>query len=288
MIKQIALVGGTHGNEMSGIQLIQNWLKYGTPSRFDSLDLALLFGNQSAIDANVRFLEEDLNRQFTLPALSRPASCNEAKIAAELNQKLGPKGEAKTDFVIDIHNTTSEMGATLIILAIDEFHTKLARFVKQQMPEANILVEDEKDYLEHGYLCTCGKRGVMIEVGAQPQSVIREDAYRLAEKMAEAILDFCIAYNNDNIPTLPSCEAFRLGENINFPLDDDGLRTAMIHHQLQDADFKPLEPGSPMFKKYDGSDILWHGKETTYPHFINEAAYLQLHVAFATASRFEL
>ncbi|OJF69028.1 aspartoacylase [Alteromonas sp. V450] len=290
MFNSIALVGGTHGNETSGIQLINNWKKQGIPQRFNALNVALTIANEAALEANVRFIDEDLNRQFTMDALNTPRASKEALLAQSINNKFGPKGNAKTDFVIDIHNTTSEMGATLIILEADEFHIQLARFVKQQMPEANILVEDEKPYLEHGYLCTTGKKGVMIEVGGQPQGVLREDVYLLTQTMAEAILDFCIAYNNQQIETdaLPACEAFRLGKNIGFPLDEKGKRIAMVHHALQDNDFKPLLPGSPMFRTFDGKDILWQGEKETYPHFINEAAYFKLDVAFATSERIML
>ncbi|GFD66995.1 aspartoacylase [Alteromonas sp. KUL106] len=290
MFNSIALVGGTHGNETSGIQLIRNWQQFGLPTRFNELNVSLTIANEAALQANVRFVEEDLNRQFTLERLAGNNPAKEAVLAKLLNEKFGPKGNSNTDFVIDIHNTTSEMGATLIILEADEFHVQLARFVKQQMPEANILVEDEKPYLEHGYLCTTGKKGVMIEVGGQPQGVLREDVYLLTQTMAEAILDFCVAYNNNEIEidALPACEAFRLGENVGFPLDENGKRTAMIHHSLQDNDFKPLLPGSPMFRTFDGKDILWEGEKEIYPHFINEAAYFKLDVAFATSERIEL
>ncbi|MEC8231573.1 MAG: aspartoacylase [Pseudomonadota bacterium] len=287
MIQSIAFVGGTHGNETSGIQLVKNWQKHGLPSRFDTLNVSLHIANQAALEANVRFIEEDLNRQFTFAALSENKSTKEAKLAQVLNEKFGPKGESKTDLVVDIHNTTSQMGATLIILQADDFHIQLARYVKQHMPEANILLEDEKPYLEHGYLCTTGKRGVMIEVGGQPQGVLREDVYLLTQTMAEVILAFCVAFNQGTISsdTLPACEVFRLGENISFPLDESGQRTAMIHHALQDTDFEPLLPGMPMFRTFDGHDIVWEGESETYPHFINEAAYFKLDVAFATAQR---
>ena len=290
MFNSIALVGGAHGNETSGIQLIRNWQQFGLPSRFNELDVSLSIANEAAIAANVRFVDEDLNRQFTFERLSNNNSAKEAELAKALNQQLGPKGDSNTDFVIDIHNTTSEMGATLIILEADEFHIQLARYVKQQMPEANILVEDEKPYLEHGYLCTTGKKGVMIEVGGHPQGVLREDVYLLTQTMAEAILDFCAAYNKGQINTdaLPACEAFRLGDNVSFPLDANGKRTAMIHHSLQDNDFKPLIPGAPVFRTFDGKDIVWENETETYPHFINEAAYFKLDVAFATAERIML
>lgn len=74
MINKIALVGGTHGNETSGIQLIHNWQSEGfsdaLSSRYSSLDVSLTIANPDALSANVRFVEEDLNRQFTLEALS--------------------------------------------------------------------------------------------------------------------------------------------------------------------------------------------------------------------------
>lgn len=287
MIQSVALVGGTHGNETSGIQLIRNWLKNGVPDAFSSLDVSCILANEAAIDANVRFLEEDLNRQFSFENLLSDSSSLEAKLSRKLNEKLGPKGNSKHDLVVDVHNTTSNMGATLIILEADDFNISLARYVKKVMPEANILLEDEKPVADHAYLCTTGKRGVMIEVGAQPQGVLREDVYQLTQTMAEAILAFCVAYNEGKIGEYPTCEVFRLGENILFPLDDNGERTAMIHHHLQDADFVPLVAGQAVFRDFDGNDVLWEG-ETTYPHFINEAAYHKLHVAFATASRIML
>lgn len=287
MIQSVALVGGTHGNETSGIQLVRNWLKGDIPDTYGSLDIRCYLANQAAIDANVRFVEADLNRQFSFENLMADSTSREAALAKTLNDKLGPKGNALTDLVVDIHNTTSNMGATLIILEADDFNIKLARYVKKVMPEANILLEDEKPVADHAYLCTTGKRGVMIEVGAQPQGVLREDVYQLTLTMTEAVLAFCDAYNQGELGELPECEAFRLGHNVSFPLDENGERTAMIHHHLQDADFVPLVAGQPVFRDFKGNDVLWDG-DTTYPHFINEAAYHKLDVAFATASLIRL
>ncbi len=287
MLQKIAIVGGTHGNEMSGIQLVSNWIRHGIPSVYCDMDIDCLFANTDAMDANVRFLEEDLNRQFTPQKLAAAPSCLEARIAHELNAKLGPKGASDYDLVIDIHNTTSSMGATLIILEADEFHVQLARYVKKHMPEANILVEDEKPPQEHPYLCTLGKRGLMIEVGAQPQGLLRADVYSLTEKMAEVILAFVQLYNQQSVPALPPCDAFRFIENISYPLDQQGQRLAMIHPQLQDSDFDALNENMPVFQNFDGSVEQWQG-DTVYPHFVNEAAYHKLHVAFATANKTQL
>ncbi|MEW9797230.1 aspartoacylase [Alteromonas sp. CYL-A6] len=283
MISSVAIVGGTHGNETSGIQLIQNWQRSGAPD-LPGAKVSLVTGNPAAVSANVRFIEEDLNRQFTVDRLTSAGASLEATRAREINDMLGPKGNSNTGLVIDIHNTTSNMGATLIILAMDDFNVQLARYVKLHMPDANILLEDDKPYHDHAYLCTTGQRGVMVEVGAQPQGVLREDVFNEAQAMVMHILDYCRAVNNNELLVLPPCEAFRLGENIHYPLNDNGERTAMIHHHLQDQDFVPLLPGQPVFRTFDGRDIVWWEEQETYPHFINEAAYHKLHVAFATAS----
>lgn len=288
MLGKVVLVGGTHGNETSGIQLINHWKRHGVPEHLAALNLDLVIANHSAIEDNVRFVDEDLNRQFTYQALAEQKDTLEAKCAEQFNREFGPKGSSTTDLVVDIHNTTSNMGATLIVLETDHFNTQLARYVKHVMPEAVILVEDEKPFEEHGYLCTVGKKGVMIEVGAQPQGVMREDVYKLVEKMAIAILTFCAHYNENESLIETPCEAFRLGETVSFPLDDNGERTAMVHRDLQDNDFAPLLPGDPVFRAFDGETIGWWGNEVTFPHFINEAAYSKLHIAFATADKCEI
>ena len=92
MFNKIALVGGTHGNETSGIQLIRNWQAFGLPSRFSTLNVSLNIANEAALEANVRFVEEDLNRQFTFDGLASSNTSKEAVLAKTLNQKFGPKG----------------------------------------------------------------------------------------------------------------------------------------------------------------------------------------------------
>ncbi len=285
MSTRIALVGGTHGNETSGIQLIRNYRTYGLPELAEGLEVSLHLANPSAIAANVRFVDEDLNRLFTPERLTAGGSSKEAILASHLNETLGPKGNSAYDVVIDIHNTTSNMGATLILLSADSFNIQLARYVKQQMPQANILLEDEKSFADHAYLCTLGRRGVMVEVGAQPQGVLREDVLLQAQTLTETILSFCAL---DELPDLPACTAYRLGENVHYPLDHYGFRTAMLHHELQDNDFLPLMPGQPVFRTFNGQDITWWQDSPTYPHFINEAAYHKQNVAFATATQITL
>jgi len=290
-IKSVLIVGATHGNELSGLAFVDNHLSDDRlcadfSSKFESLQINWLMANKAAMNGRTRYIDEDLNRQFTFEKLDMPnATTQEHQLAQQINGEFGPKGDSKTDFVIDIHNTTSNMGPTLILLDGDEYHRALARFVKHHMPDAVMLVEDEKPYLEHHYLCTIGTHGVMIEVGPQPQGILRAQAYLQTQQMCELILQFCELSNAQNLPQLPAVDVYRFIELMSYPLNDKGMISAMIHPNLQDNDFLPLAPGDPIFLGFDGRVIYYQGPETVYPHFVGEAAYYHLAGAFATASK---
>jgi aspartoacylase len=288
-ITNVLITGGTHGNEMSGVQAVTNWSanKSELQSIAPTTNIELCLVNQAAISARARYIDEDLNRQFSLDRLSKPlqkSSPNEAKLAQAFNQEYGPKGTSIVDFNIDIHNTTSNMGPTLIILVDDEFHQQLARYVKNEMPNCFILVEDYQDFEQFGYLCTVANKGVMVEVGPQVQGALRADIFKQTIDMTCAILAFIEAYNTGLERVLPPVEAFRLDTEFTYPTNEAGEKTAMIHSDLDGKDFKVLLPGQACFIDFDGNTIPWEGKQT-YPHFIGEAAYDQLNLAFATADK---
>lgn len=297
-INKICIVGGTHGNELSGVQAVSNWMRCSDEllqNIDDSISLKFHLANQAAINARVRYLEEDLNRQFSPQILGKNRLVDttllskEANLAAEFNTKYGPKSESKTDLIVDIHNTTSNMGPSLIILENDDFHRQLARYVKQNMPESNILVEDYQDYGQFGYLCTVAKRGLMIELGPQAHSTLNANIYQQAKTLCKCILDFVSLYNQGSVIELPPVEAFRLGKEISYPVEkceqtNSLCKSAMIHPSLQNQDYCQLKKGAPCFIDFDGKEITWQENDT-YPHFIGEAAYDHLHIAFATSDK---
>lgn len=294
VVKKILVTAGTHGNEMSGVEYLRNLqsnsqiLAKLTPANSD-LNVELALVNKLAIERCCRYVEEDLNRQFSQEKLSVLSGNNlEHQLAIEFNLSFGPKHEPTRDLVIDIHNTTSNMGPTIIILESDEFHQRMARYVKANMPEAIILVEDHIAYKEHRYLCTIGKRGVMIELGPQPQGVLRPEAYLQTEKMTQVILAFCEHWNQQTLTDMPPTEAFRLTREVLFPLNEDGTKRAMIHPERQNTDFSAMRLGSPAFLSFEGETINWDGEDNVYPHFIGESAYYHLNVAFALAIKTKL
>ena len=65
---------------------------------------------------NVRYVDEDMNRCFYTHELQdqdKTSLNTERRRAMEINQLVGPKGHSNTDFVIDLHNTTSNSGVML-------------------------------------------------------------------------------------------------------------------------------------------------------------------------------
>lgn len=283
-IKQVAIVGGVHGNEFSGIYLVRQY--QGQPEQVTrpSFNTELVWANPEAHYANKRYLHSDLNRQFKNTDLANPQLSNyEQSRAKVLNAQLGPKGNARTDLLIDLHNTTSNMGACLILTQAGPFYNKLAAYVKMVMPEA-IISRDEDHFAaqDHALMCTLGRYGVLVEVGPQPQSVLRQDVLELMDKMTRHILDFVELYNNDKLPALPKqTEAFRYLHSIKLPMNDKGERIGMVHKNVQDNDYQPINPGDPIFTLFDGTEIYYDGDVAVYPTFINEAAYYDNNLAMS-------
>ena len=286
-INQVAVVGGTHGNEFSGIYLLRKWQKSPNLLAREGLNVETLFANPKGFEENKRYLDCDLNRQFTLEDLDNPALANyEQSRAKVINAQLGPKGNSRTDFVIDLHNTTSNMGPTLILLKSDDFNKKMGAYVLSKMPEAVVVYEDQVSMDEHYFLASIAPQGVIVEIGPQPQSVIRQDVLDWMETMTQTILDFVTLYNSDQLPALPaSYEAYKYTESLTLPQDENGERIGMVHKNVQDNDFTSLNKGDPIFTLFDGSEICYQGDYEAYPHFINEAAYYDNNLAMSLAKK---
>lgn len=288
-INSVTIVGGTHGNEYTGIYLLKKWQESPSLIQRESFSTETLFANTNAFRDNRRYLDCDLNRQFRTPDLEKSELSNyEQSRAKAINAQIGPKGDAKTDFIIDLHNTTSNMGPSLILLQSDNFNIQLGAYVKQHMPEAVIIMEDQIPLAEQAYLCSVAQQGIIIEVGPQPQSVLRQDIMEWMDELTQHVLDFVELHNTGSLADLPaSVEMFAYTETLKLPMNADGERVGMVHRNVQDQDFKPLNPGDPIFKYFNGEEGYWEGDYVAYPHFINEAAYYDNNLAMSLAKKEE-
>lgn len=282
-IKHVAITGGTHGNELTGVYLLKHWRNNPEQVCRDSFITELHLANPKAHGHNRRYLDQDLNRQFAWPDLNDHALCGyEQNRAKSLNSLLGPKDEPRVDFVLDLHTTTANMGVTLVIKSDDPLVTGMAFYVKQCRPEVT-LFHEPAGRLDDNFLISLGRRhGLLVEVGPVPQGLLRWDIYQQTRDVTGLCLDYLDAFNRGEPPEVPaSMPGFRFVEKVRLPENERGELTAMVHPDLQDADYQPIEPGNPLFITLDGQTLPYEGEETLYGAFINEAAYYDRHIGLS-------
>ncbi|CAE7289995.1 unnamed protein product [Symbiodinium natans] len=100
---RVAVLGGVHGNELSGVEVVQRLLsdfRHMTPDLQISGEITLAIGNPPAVSRGVRFLHQDLNRCFC-EALGGDATPGEelarAKVLMPMLRDL--------DVLLDLHAT---------------------------------------------------------------------------------------------------------------------------------------------------------------------------------------
>ena len=304
-INKVVVVGGTHGNEYTGVWCIKALDRQGErlKSKFPTLDISTIMGNPQAHMANKRFIEEDLNRQFSAELLSKPPTSLEARRAHELNELLGPKplteqdSPSKTDVIIDMHSTTANMGMTLIVPEGDVLMTQAAAYAvkKCKLTQSVCLISTYKPQAEKSSLYSIAKHGFTIEVGPVPQGVIRHDAVEQTQEVLNTLFEFLHLYNEQpaklrrrlydfypsgEVPCYRSALASRHGEvagKISWPCigDNPNFPTYMIHKSLQDNDYMMLRKGDPLFVDLDGNIIPYDGSHGSPIRvtFINEGGY---------------
>ncbi len=297
MIKNIAIVGGTHGNEYTGPFLIKRLCEQNIAANYSTFNSQFLLSNPKAYKNNLRFVDIDLNRSFLNKDLNNALLGDyEANRAKVVNQLLGPKEAAKTDFIIDIHTTTANMGISIILVDKNEFNLKLARHLKSKIDNIFIYYMSPDAYgekMDQSFLVSIAKYGFALELGAIPNSIIRHDILKQAEDTILASLAYIENMNQggENINQggenmnqggeNNELEVFEHLKMVEFPLDKQGNIEAVIHENIQDRDYLPLQKGEPIFEKLNG-DIIYHQEsETLYPVFINEAAYYYKKIAFS-------
>ena len=283
-IDKVALFGGTHGNEMTGIYLITKYLQNPDLIERSTLKVFPFLSNPRAIESRVRYTEIDLNRCFGSEEIDNLDNfLYEQLLAKTIHQKLLNE---QINFVVDLHSTTANMGLTIILSDTDDFHLQLCSYLSSIYPEIKVLfyASKEKDKL----LRSNTELGLTIEIGAVAQGVLDANLFIKTEKIVESLLDYLDKKNQDQIPK----KSHKLGfyevfERLDYPRINEEI-AAMIHPNLQFKDYKPLNPGDDLFITFDGKTITYQGDSTVYPVFVNEAAYYEKGIAMCLAKQREI
>lgn len=284
-ISKVAILGGTHGNELTGIHLLHRWRDNPSEVTRSTFSTELCLANPKACEENRRFVDEDLNRCFSNERLSRVDSPSyEAARASQLNQLLGPKGNSRIDFLIDLHTTTSNCGPMLVLFHDDPFNIAMAGYIQSKVPGLRLFfippIGNDQAYLSG--LCP---RHLCVEVGPIAQGLLNYEIFESSRQLVLAGLDFVEACNLQLDMDLPdSVEAFRFKESVYLPRDGE-VFGAMIHESIQSRDFEPIHPGCPILRRLNGDEIMYEGVESVYPVFVNEAAYYYQGLAMSLATK---
>ncbi|NEP02371.1 MAG: aspartoacylase [Symploca sp. SIO2E9] len=284
-ISQVAIVGGTHGNELIGVYLIKKFKQFPDLIKRPSFKTLSLLANPRAFEAGRRYIETDLNRCFNIQDLNTPMLIQyEQLLAKVIYQQLQ---KSQVDFLIDLHSSTANMGLTILLGNDHPFNLRLAAYLCSINSSVRVL--QTKSTQKNNRLRSISELGITIEVGPVAQGVLDAGLFHKTEKLIAAILDYLEQYNQNQAPQSPgTLTLYYPLESIDFPRNEAGEILGMIHPSLEGNDYLALNPGEQMFVNFDGSVVVYQGKTTVYPVFINESAYWEKGIAMYLTSKQQL
>ncbi|KAG7314275.1 hypothetical protein KOW79_022771 [Hemibagrus wyckioides] len=294
VLRRVAICGGTHGNEMTGVYLVpeleRQQKEKGDAARI--IPLTFVVSNPRAVKECKRYIEKDLNRCFTSATLSSPITDEtpyEVQRAQELNSLLGPKGsEDAVEIICDLHNTTANMGLTIISYSHKNWIClHIFKHLKDKITNVPVRLVLLNIPLSEAYsLESVSKYGISLEVGPQPQGVVRADIFNIMKQGVDAILDWTETFNSGKVIEGGEIEAYLIQKSMDYPRNPKtGKPSAAVHPQLQDQDYCLLQRGDPVFLTFSGETLSYEEEEPLHPLFINEAAYYEKGIAFHLAHK---
>jgi aspartoacylase len=259
------------------------------PECYNSLCSAkvdLVLANPEAVRLNRRYRDHDLNRAFSQTCLDVTVEPQqyEFRRAKELNALYGPKGAAtKTDLLLDVHNTGSNMGYCLILSARDPFTMRASAVLTQEFKDAWIYYQPEERSASP-YFGTVAKADVCIEIGPQQHGTLDAAIFEETERLVKRYLELAEEWNRGELQKRApiKVDVYTQFKDLGYPKPQGGGPIqAMIHPDLMGRDYRELKDGDKLFRTFDGKDILYHGESPVYPIFISEPAYYEKDIAMS-------
>jgi len=284
----VFVVGGTHGNERTGVTLVQHWLQRPAEVQREAFTTQLLLANPEAIRKNVRFIDRDLNRSF-LPQQSsgKTVGTYESARAREIAATLQSGIHGKRTFAIDLHTTTTHMGITLITNT-DPVNLAVAAHVQKRLSDSRIYCFADSHRI-NSCLRAAADGGLGVEIGPIPQGVVRHDTLEITAGVVQQILNTLETFNRGRYAPLdPNLPVYLHDRHMLYPEVPAGTPPVFIHRGIEGRDYAPISPGQPIFQDLRGWVGKYEGTDTRYPVFINEAAYYCENIAFSLTRKMPL
>jgi succinylglutamate desuccinylase len=279
-IKRVAIVGGTHGNELTGVVLVRKFLQYPELVHRQSFETISLLANPRSIALNRRYIDRDLNRCFDRHDLANlELTGYENNLAKQFAARYGANGSGPVDVIIDLHSTTANMGLTVVPINNSPANLQLVAYLSSLNPAINIYLRLNSEQ-DSPTLQSVASLGCMIVVGAIPQGVIEANFIKNTERLVLDILDYFEYLNRGVAMNIPATvNLYQAIESIDYPRNGQNELMAMIHPDRQGQDYQAMAPKSPLFMNFQGETILAKNDCIIFPVFINEAAYYEKGIA---------
>lgn len=287
-IKSVLLVGGTHGNELTGVYLIKKFEQHPDLVRRPSFETLTLLGNPRAVEACVRYIDQDLNRSFDFRTLAHedPNDPYENQRAKEIRAKFGQAGQTPIDLIVDQHSTTSNVGVMLILDNLDAFTLRLAAYLASSHPAIRVYSSvGSRRNLDS--LRSIAQYRIGIEIGSIAHGTLYAALFQENEAIIQSTLDYLEKHNSNAVVlgAFPLMLYQYVGV-MDYPRNETGEIQAMIHPQLRD--YETLNPGDPMFLTFSGEAIAYQGTLPVNPVFIGESAYMEKGIAMVLTEKKQL
>ena len=165
---EVAVVGGIHGDEPSGVRAIEHLLASDPDVE---RPVALVIANERAIDKQVRYVDEDLNRAF--PG-DPDGETHESRLAARLGEVL----DGCT--VLSMHSTQSYREMFALVQQLDEV-------TRSTVPRLSVTAVVDVGPEDKGRLFEVVERSIEIECGYQGSAAATENAIRVTREFLGAV-----------------------------------------------------------------------------------------------------
>jgi len=286
MIGKMAITGGTHGNELTGVYLVKKWQNNPELIQRSNFQTITKLMNTRAIQEVRRYVDQDLNRSFAIHDLADDDLDNyEAKLAKTINEELGKKGssEPNVDFIVDLHTTTANMGLSIVVSNASSITWRAIAYLCKMEPA--LKVYRWQGDIENCFVDSMAPHGFAIEVGAVPQGVLRADLFLQTEALIYHLLDYIEKENSgEELGLENTLEIYDHDILVDYPRNEEGDIVGMVHQERQDKDFTLIKQGDPLFLTLENETINYDG-EDRYTIFINEAAYYEKGFAMTLAQK---
>ena len=281
---QVLLVAGTHGNEINGIWLFDEWKKSSFLIKTHGIKTFKVIGNPEAKKAGKRYIHHDLNRSFKEESFLSINSANfEERRASELVNLYGEAGENPCQIALDFHSTTASMGSCLVVYGRRDADLALASLIQNQLGLPVYL--HESDQKQTGFLVESWPCGLVVEIGPIGQGLLNSRIISQTKLILETLMEQIHEVKNLNLFFPNKLIIHRHIKSIDFPRDEEGNIDGYVHSLRQSRDWQELKKNDELFCKLNGEIIRFEEDEPYIPVFINEAAYVEKNIAMSFTKR---